>query len=415
MTEILYPTPGELYRILPDGRWALFFDSHTIGNFTKCEQYGVYNTLECLRLKGPERTCLSIGTWWSMVSEKFYNEMGAIPEEGGQAQQNQYVPITRMATIALEAWVENNMDSMAISAPKKYESFAMPTDASMFASMLGLQGFDHALMAAYQKQANILRENAFALESVQTPRSQQDIQTLEKEADRLDALTTLPLGPVLMACQYYQQYAEHDFKNWKIIGAEKSFGSKNEVLIGEDDKVVVFYHGRPDLVIYDKPTDQLMPLDQKTKDYIESDVQRIWKPHAQMAGYIYAVQKIARDIGFDRTVDRCLVSVCARNVRKTAPKKGESPKPRFARIRPTFNGEEIAEWQQIMMRKANRLRFAIEQNAIIRADSPLICHMYGGCEYRRICEQPPGCRDQIKQVDYVTVNPWSPLSEENDN
>lgn len=421
--EIANPKPGELYRLLPDGRWALFFDSSTLANFTKCEQYGVYNTINRLRLKGPQAVCISIGSWWSKVSEKFYTECAASIENesllnsGNWTQKGlQYLPITRMAQIALEAWVEEDMDSMRLANPDKYEKFAMPVDASMFASMLGLQGFDHQMFLAYKAKAIELRSLADSAEqqSGNTPENLLEIQKMRAEANRLEQQTVLPLGPILMACQYYNQYAENDFRNWKIIGAEKPFGGSNEVFIGEDNKVMVFYQGRPDLVVYETPTDSLMPLDQKTKDYITNDVERIWKPHSQTAGYIYAVQKVARDLGFDRTVDRCLISVCARNVRKTAPKKGETEKPRFRRVRPTYSPQELQEWQATIMRKANRLREALEYNSITRCDG-FNCHVYGGCEYRQLCAVPAGSREMLKTQDYIQVKPWSPLFVEDED
>jgi hypothetical protein len=374
--------------------------------------------MERLRLKGPDRPCITIGSWWSKVSEKFYTEMGL--------SETNSVPVARMATIAIEAWVSENMDVMAITNPPKYESFAMPVDVSMFASLLKLPGFDHAMMLSYQAKAKRLRGQAEALDKENTYNgsdpvllntriaTQMAIDKMLAEADKLDKLTTLPLGPILMAVQYYEQYAENDFKNWKVIGAENPFGGRNEVLVGEDKNVVVYYHGRPDIVIYEKPTDSLMPVDQKTKDYIDKNVNVVWKPHSQMAGYVFAVQKVARDLGFDRDVDRCLVSVCGRNVRKTPLKKNETAKPRFHRVRPTYSREEIAEWVSTIMKKANRLRFAIENNDIIRNDG-FNCHVFFGCDYRRLCAQPAGSREAIKNSDFVQVKPWSPLWEEDDD
>jgi len=419
------PERGELYRLLPDGRYAMFFDSHTIGSFQECEQKGVYSVLERLRRKGPDRPCISIGSWWSKVSEKFYEEAAASSAAGVV----QYVPIARMARIAIEAWVENNMDVMAYTHPKKYEEFAMPCDAALFASLLGLPGFDHAMLLTYQQRATRLRRDADEREVelnrnrykgtdqnlIQAEIEQQlSIDRLRVEADRLDKLNTLPVGPILMAVQYYNQYAENDFRNWRIIGAENPFGGKNEVLVGEDDKVVVYYQGRPDLIVYDKQIDALMPLDQKTKDYIDYGIDLQYKPHSQMTGYVYATQTVARSLGWDRVVDRCIVSVCARKVRKTALKKGETPKPRFRRVFPTFNPQEVQEWQRTIMKKANALRRVVKTNDPIRADG-FACHVYGGCDYRLICSQPEGGHGSIKKADYVKVKPWSPLFEDEDD
>jgi hypothetical protein len=58
-------------------------------------------------------------------------------------------------------------------------------------------------------------------------------------------------GARLMALEYYQAFATQHFTNWRVIGTELGFGWKDELPLGEDDKVVVFYGGKPDLVILD--------------------------------------------------------------------------------------------------------------------------------------------------------------------
>jgi hypothetical protein len=398
-SDLPLPNHGEIYRVLPDGRWALWFDNHLISNFTECEQKFVYNSIKRLRLKGPDRPCISIGQWWSLVSEKFYTRFAV---EGP-------LPVSEMAQIAAQAWVENSMDSMASFNPDAYEDFAMPTDASLLASLLGLPGFDHVLMMQYKKQAETYRKAAEVLCSEDPA----EYEKLNAMATQLENKTTLALGPILMAVQYYATYAEQDFRDWKIIGAEKPFGRANEVMIGEDDKVVVYYMGKPDLVIYEKSTDQLMPLDQKTKDYVDKHEDRKWKPNSQLAGYVYACQHMVRELGYDRPVDRCLVSVCGRKLPAKPRKKGESPKPRFKRVRATYSVQEIEEWRSTIMKKARRLRHALEFNEVTRVDG-FLCHLFAGCDYRRVCAVPDGTRDIVIRSDYVQVKPWSPYEKEDE-
>jgi hypothetical protein len=405
-TDLPIPGRGELFRIREDGKYILWFDSHTISNFTECEQKFTYNTLDRLRRKGPDRPCITIGQWWSRVSELFYTKMAAGP-----------VTIGEIALIAAACWVENNMDAMRLTNPEKYEKFAMPTDASVFASLLGLTGFDHLMLQTYKKRADKLRDAATALARSEVAPEDQDkvadqVLRLTGEADKLEQLTIFPMGPILMACQYYATYYEHDVRNWKVIGAEKPFGGASEVLIGEDDRVVVYYEGKPDLVLYEVPTGQLMPFDQKTKDYISSDNSVIWKPHSQTAGYIYSVQAIAKNLGYDQTVDRCVISVCGRLLPAKPRTKGASPKPRFMRVYPQYSVQEIEEWRSTIMKKANRLRVVLENPKETTRVDGFLCHVFAGCDYRRLCAVAPGARKNVAATDYVQVRSWSPYNDE---
>jgi hypothetical protein len=215
-----------------------------------------------------------------------------------------------------------------------------------------------------------------------------------------------------MAAEYYNAFADLDQRSWKVIAAEAPFGRHGEVVLGETDKVVVYWQGKPDLVIWEESTGVLAPLDQKTKDHIPYNVNEIWKPHNQLAGYIYSIGAIANDLGFSNIiVDRCIVSVCAR-LRAATPKKGASQKPRFVRVRPHYSQDELEEWRRGMVRKAERLRFAIESQDWQRNEKA--CHVYGGCEFRGICSRPAGVRELMVKSDYELVDPWSPFEGEED-
>lgn len=366
--DVPRPPKGECYTVLPDGRWAIWFDAHMIDSLMRCEKLFYYRQIRHLRQKGAVRPVLSFGTWWSNVLEDFYLQMqtGTLPTK------------LDIVLLAIKHWQAANLNEMRLYDPKKFASYATPmrlTDAVRIGGM-------NSEMEA------VLRMIAY------------------------DDPEMVALGPVQMASRYYDSYATQDFYGWKIISAEQGFGLMGEVIIGENDKVVAYYLGKPDLVIYEKSSDALMPLDHKTKDHITGDFDRLWKPHSQTAGYIYAVGQIASQLGFDRTVDRCIINGAARIEPSEKPRDGKV-KPRFKRAYPHYSPDEIEEWRRVKLAQATRLRHCIENDEWVwKTDQ---CHLFGGCDYRRIDCQPPGSRALVIGADFQTVEPWAPYAVEEDN
>jgi hypothetical protein len=223
-------------------------------------------------------------------------------------------------------------------------------------------------------------------------------------------------GAIIMASRYYETTFQHDIVNWRIIAVEYGFGLRREVLIGESDLVVVYYMGKPDLVILSKGDDQLMPVDHKTTDYIKGDTQRKYKPHPQTVGYIYAVNTLANTLGIERkSCDRCCINVGARNEPTDKPRDGGPPKPRFTRVYPCYSPDEVEEWRQSLVAKAERMRQSIEAQMFLRNESA--CHLYAGCEFRGVCSVPPASRDVIIKANYSEGEAWVPysISDEEEN
>jgi hypothetical protein len=392
MPELKRKDKHELFRVLPDGRYAFWFDHSMMAGYTGCETFFNYHTIQRLRLKGPARIPMSVGSWWSNVLEYYYT------------LRPKKTPFTLedMIGCAGKAWVDNNMDDLERANPDRYEKFAMPMDRTDVARALGQHTAD-AMFEHYIKRAEVM-EASLALAM-----SEEEAKHLEDEAKRLRSRSHVPIGPLIMASKYYINFASMDERNWRVVAAERAFGADGEVFVGEDDRVVVYYMGKPDLVVYEQDTNTLVPVDHKTKDNIPYNVDTIWKPHSQTQGYIYSVGKIAKDLGFDVVVDRCVLNVAAR----LEPGPKAKQQGRFRRVRVSYNQAEIAEWQDDVMWKANRLRTSLETNRWQR-DHGFTCHVYAGCDYRRICSQPPSNRDLVKQSDFITVEPWNPYGEEED-
>jgi hypothetical protein len=422
------PHAGQLFQVLPDGRWAFWFDNSTSSTYTECqEKFRLKNIAfapQTLRRKGYGGAAMSIGSWWSKVSENFYKQIAAVQSPAKEALTSRSVDIPQMPTlqdimvIAAKAWVSEGMDSLQLAQPDKYDKFAIPVAAGQLGKYFPQSSFDEIFMGLYHQRARRLRHQAEQILSFPyldgkgvTEERQEQANFVNREALALESRTSLALGPILMAAEYYQSFALQDMKDWKVIGAELAFGRHGEVIVGETDKVVVYWMGKPDLVIYEEKTNCLAPLDQKTKDYIKSDVQNIWKPHTQTAGYIYSIGQIAKELGYDGiTVDRCIISVCGR-LRPAEPrKKGDSPKPRFIRVRPHYAVEEIAEWQANILILAEQMRTSLEKNQWTLNDKA--CHLYAGCDFRGICSRPEGVRPLVIQSDYELKEPWSPFDDE---
>ena len=141
-------------------------------------------------------------------------------------------------------------------------------------------------------------------------------------------------------------------------------------------------------------------------------MQARYKPHSQTTGYIFALSKIAKDLGIDRPVDRCIVNVAARSRPSDNPRDGKK-KPRFARVYVAYSSEELEEWRLGVLDKVTRMRHAIEHGDYIWREAS--CHLFRGCEFRRVDSTPPGARDIILTADFIKAEPWAPYEVEEED
>lgn len=228
-----------------------------------------------------------------------------------------------------------------------------------------------------------------------------------------------PQGALQMALEYYDSFAAVDFRSWTIIGSEKGFGLRNEILVGEDQDVVVHYVGKPDLVVIENSSGKLLPVDHKTKDSIPGNINEQFKPHPQTAGYIFACNELARQLGLStKDTDRCIIRVAARLRPTDNPRKQKNgapgiKRPRFVNVYPNYSLAELAEWQHDIMAKARRLRYTIEHDEFIPRESA--CHLfYHGCQFRGVCSTPPASRDLVLRSNFTKIDPWTPYNVEED-
>lgn len=210
---------------------------------------------------------------------------------------------------------------------------------------------------------------------------------------------------VLMISQFYDRYLQEDARRWKIIAAESGFGLKGEILVGENSRVVVHWVGKPDLL--QSEYHHLTPLDHKTVTRIDSDINAKYKPFPQLIGYAFATEVLARQLGMDVTVDRCIVNVCARTEPSDKPRDGKI-KPRFIRVVVGYSVSEILEWRKQTLAKVSRLRDAIESGTFLWNEHA--CHnmYYRPCDYRGLCSVGEGARPDIIRGNFTQIERWVP-------
>lgn len=204
---------------------------------------------------------------------------------------------------------------------------------------------------------------------------------------------------VLMALRYYDETHVYDENHWTVLSVEEGAGRKRELLIGETDKVRVYYITLPDLfVLIDKVN--LVPVDHKTKDYIDTRLQHQFNPHLQTCGYIWAARYFAKQLGLQVTTNSCLINVAARD--EPGPKSKNNQ--RFKRIPIHYSPGQLDQWAERILNAGDRMRLCIESNTWQWNDQS--CHKYAGCEYRPIDAAPQDARLQVIKSAYSEKEPW---------
>jgi hypothetical protein len=392
------------------GRWVVLIDHHTLSTYNKCaRKYYYYNQCDSLvqiqpsiqeagekilegsriqqlasqakfgiTTKGRFRFKTQVGIWWSDVMSSLYE----IIAKGKTPLLKDCLEIGSML------WLKHDMNSYAIQTPEN---------------------------------------------------SPYEVKNYEKFCDKGFVIgnpgdvTRYPVGPFNMVNDYFKERIAGDVGNLKIIATEAGFGLKREVYVGENDYVVVFWVGKPDKIAMDKHSGEISPWDHKTVDYISKNFSEQWKPHPQTCGYVMATNIIVNNLGIDKKVNKCIINGAARLVPQkiTVDYRG-----RFERVIVKYTDSEIGEWKQDVLKKVTRLREDIDGREDFRIINQSLhgeefdlqriynpqhytqqessCHLFGGCEFRPICSQPPEFREQVIKSLYKAKEPWEPyyLNEE---
>lgn len=343
LPNIVYPSWAKL---APDGRVAIYLDNLLLSEFGECEQKFCYHHVMHRLPKGTGgvSATMKLGIWWSETLERFYKGM----MDYQRKEPNSIEPSdTTLIKAAIKAWFDLNMATGATDQPGTSFQEVFPTAHDRFG---GVE------------------------------------------------------GAAAMAEQYWDVFGEFDARHWTIIAMEAGFGLADEVLLYEDEEIIVYWCGRPDLNVYEDNTDQLMPVEHKTVEFMVSNFIQKWKPHSQTAGYVFTLNELCGKLGFNRAVDRCVINGAARLVAIRTPKGG--PKPRFLRPRTHYSLAELKEFKEQTALKARNLWDAYLDNIWIKNERA--CHLYAGCMYRGVCSMPPASRLVVLEANYNEVEPWVP-------
>jgi hypothetical protein len=105
--------PGQIYEVLPDGRWAMYMDASMTGTFGVCPQLFQYQYVRNLTPKGDRPWARDLGSWWSVVMEHTYGAMF----------QGKRLTGEELVSLALRIWNELNMEELDKIHPKMYKEF----------------------------------------------------------------------------------------------------------------------------------------------------------------------------------------------------------------------------------------------------------------------------------------------------
>jgi hypothetical protein len=212
-------------------------------------------------------------------------------------------------------------------------------------------------------------------------------------------------GAVLMLQEYYNSQYIIDKQNWKVIAVEEGFGLNKEVLLGQTSRVVVYWIGKPDLVIVEGG--RLTPVDHKTVSRIDGYTTNRYKPSSQMPGYTHSCEVIAKSLGYAVRVDRCVVNICSRARPTEKPRTGNK-RPRFVRAYPSFNREEIEEWRRGVINKCERLAHCLKTNEWTWSETSCDNFYMRPCDFKKLDSSTPSARDIVMAADFITGKPWQP-------
>ena len=224
------------------------------------------------------------------------------------------------------------------------------------------------------------------------------------EPDKFEAFGDVA-GAVLMLQEYHNSQYLVDKHNWKVVAVEEGFGLNKEVCLGETSRVVVYWVGKPDLVVVEN--DRLTPVDHKTVSRIDGSTISRYKPSTQMSGYVHSCEVIAKQLGYNVRVDRCVVNICSRTRPSDNPRSGKK-RPRFIRAYPNFSREEIEEWKRGVVNKCERIAHCLRTNEWIWSETG--CHNFymRPCDFLKLDSSTPSARDIILMADFLEGQPWKP-------
>jgi len=121
----------------------------------------------------------------------------------------------------------------------------------------------------------------------------------------------------------------------------------------------------------------------------------------------HSCEAIAKSLGYQVRVDRCVVNICSRSRPSDNPRSGKK-RPRFVRAYPNFNREEIEEWRRGVVNKCERIAHCIRTNEWVWSETACDNFYMRPCDFKKLDSSSPAAREVILLADFMEGRPWVP-------
>ena len=197
---------------------------------------------------------------------------------------------------------------------------------------------------------------------------------------------------------YFKHYAEDGF----VVALDDEGKPLVERTIAAHLSTVEFnglpvdieYFGTVDVILKNQHTGFLMVADHKTTTALGAEFYNRCKPNPQYTGYVW----LARKLGIN-------TSMFMINGIQTAKTKTE-----FARQVTERTEDDFEELKSSVERAVVQWLWSahvLEAQGLVKAypmTSPNPCSMYGGCQFRTVCELPPAMRENAIRANFKELN-----------
>lgn len=198
---------------------------------------------------------------------------------------------------------------------------------------------------------------------------------------------SLPAGVRILKA-YFRHYAQDGFTVYKdnngpVLERRAELALPGELTMADGTQVVIVYFGTIDVVLQHRDSGVICVADHKTTSALGQEFYQRCKPNHQYSGYVWLAQQ---SLGIDTKMFMI-------NGIQTAKTKTE-----FARQITERTGDDFQELHMAVYQAVDR--FLRAENFGYPMTAPNPCSMYGGCQYRKICELPEALKPQVIKLEY---------------
>lgn len=192
-----------------------------------------------------------------------------------------------------------------------------------------------------------------------------------------------PSNVISILDNYFDHYLDEEFELYSDDQGpfvERTF----ELEIPGFDDVRIFFHGTIDMILRERNTNNLYVCDHKTTSSLGKDFFNRIKPNFQYTGYFWGAKE-----AFGLNPKAFIVNGI--QIAKT--------KREFKRQVTFISDEEIKELH-LALRDAAMRFIDYKQTGEWPMSAPNSCSMWGGCEFRQVCEMDSNLRENVISMEY---------------